>query len=347
MKISLNTSPYEFPLSQLVESGIWGQLSQPSKAVLGVLWDFHRRFPNSARPSRETIAKQSGVSPATVSRTALPELLAMGLVEVIASQGPRTNTYKVKWTEIVAPEPEEKAKLAPYKNRGARRRAFLGDQTGQVLWATENHGHTMPDGCRLRSAKEQLVHAFLVDWDWPHWANVSYQKLGIVGLHDQSTVDFVIGPKLLLEVWGTARNEKGHAKYEQKKQAKRKAVEKAGWKLMELAPGLSVNSAAFVDKAVSHWAQATIDAAKGTVYALDRARSWHKGQRWEKRMAQIIRNAKARAAGNAPADEPHGLLVEAPSEGGPPVMMHTRPHLVLQVGVGPQPHPPVKRTLLR
>jgi hypothetical protein len=51
-----------FPLSQMVETGLWRALSANAKAVLGPLWNFHRQYPDACRPSRQTLAAAAGVS---------------------------------------------------------------------------------------------------------------------------------------------------------------------------------------------------------------------------------------------------------------------------------------------
>jgi hypothetical protein len=78
-----------FPLTQMVETGLWKALSANAKAVLGPLWNYHRQYPGACRPSRQTLAAEARVCGPSVTK-ALKELVAVGIVAVIFDPGPRT-----------------------------------------------------------------------------------------------------------------------------------------------------------------------------------------------------------------------------------------------------------------
>ncbi len=101
-RIHIPNSPEFFPAHALVTTGLWAALTPPAKAVLLVLWDFHRQYPDACHPNRKTLARLAGISPPSVSN-ALTVLEDIGIVETIQTPGPRANTYKLKWTDLRAP----------------------------------------------------------------------------------------------------------------------------------------------------------------------------------------------------------------------------------------------------
>ena len=336
--VTLNPSPNSFPVSELIECGIWPALSPPARVVFAVIWDFHRRFPNTCRPSRATLARLAGVSPATVSRV-LPVLEQSGLLTVIPSSGPGVNTYRVQWTDLSIPEHQSAGGGSPYKPATAKTDTYLSDdpKKSRLLRQRRKWRYRMPDGCVLRSAREQQVHAFLVDWSWPHWSNVNYNRLGIPDLHANSTVDFVIGPKLLLELWGVPRTLGEFGKYKKSKAKKIAAAESAGWTLLGIEPEDVVDEA-FVSEVVDHWAKATREDANDTANALDRAGHWASKGPSETAMIDLARSASRRRDGRAPVEKPQGLYITVKNPtGGPPARQRVRPRLVLDAKAGTVP----------
>ncbi len=309
--IDISASPGTFPMPELVKAGIWAALKPTTHAVLGALWDFHRMYPDACRPSRETLAAYSGVSVPTVTR-AITELEDAGLVVVIPPAGPGPNTYKMKWTGLTAPATPVK-KTSPagntFRRPGSVSDTILVDGRGgrgnRVETVRRGHRHVMPDGCVLFSANEVAVHAWLQEWNIPHFSNVNYSALGIRGLHDQSVVDFVVAPKLLIEVWGMARNQQGAVTYNKKRALKEKAITKAGWTLIGIEPGKAADEA-ICTKMLGHWADSTIAAAEATYNTLKNRGVAQPSNYGHALWVASIQDAKDRKAGRKPAASPQG-----------------------------------------
>lgn len=203
-RIDIPNSPEYFPVATLIAAGLWADLTPPAKALLPVLWDFHRQYPDACHPNRKTLARLAGISPPSVSN-ALTVLEDIGIVETIQTPGPRPNTYKLKWTDLRAPKKAAAGRGSPYRRPSADRELHMGtDAEGHPVAKYERKGgglHRMSDGCFVRGAVEAVLHEFLVAWDIPHWSEVGYCDLGIKlrhaksgDLNRQATVDFVVAP---------------------------------------------------------------------------------------------------------------------------------------------------------
>ena len=130
--VTLNPSSGSFPLTELIQCGLWAGLSAPARVVFSVIWDFHRQYPDTCRPSRATIARLAGVSPATVSRV-LPSLEECGLLVVIPASGPGVNTYRVQWRNLVVPTLNtSRSSSSPYKAATAKAETFLSDSPSDL-----------------------------------------------------------------------------------------------------------------------------------------------------------------------------------------------------------------------
>jgi len=320
-------------MTELIDSGLWASLSPSTRAVFGVVWDFHRKYPDTCRPSRATIARLAGVSPATVTRS-LPELEKTGLLKVIPASGPGTNTYKIRWSDLKVHggNGADEVQASPYTLPKPDVDEWLPDGPSpvrRVFRERQRRGYRMPDGCVLHSAREVVVHQFLVEWGVPHWPGVPYHQLGIKGLKDSAKVDFVIGPRLILEVWGLTDTESRHRRYMRSRRRKESAVEASAWNLIGLEPDEDpeVN---LIDPILEHWASSSRDEASGFAKVMSRAGKWLAEGRSEAILKSLARDADDRRAGRKPPAEPRGLWVDEPNPGGPPIRRRVKPVIVLE-----------------
>jgi hypothetical protein len=244
MMVTRNPSPATFPMTELIDCGLWAALTPAARAVFGVIWEFHRRYPDACHPSRTTLARAAGVSAPTVTRV-VKELERTGLLRVIPASGPGANTYRLDWSEIKLParRPAAAKGGTPYARPGGEISVTLTQDAhgrDRVIRDRRGHGHHLPDGCYVRSAAEVTIHSFLVDWLVPHWANVSYRELGVRGMHPDATVDFVVAPNVLIEHFGLPRLQSQAAKYQRNRRLKEQAIARAGWHLIALEPGIGL-----------------------------------------------------------------------------------------------------------
>ena len=337
--IRINASPSTFPLPELLACGLWAALSPAARAVLGVIWDHYRQYPDACHPSRTTIAAAAGVSAPTVTR-AVRELEDTGLLRVIPATGPGANTYRIDWSAVRVPDRRSKASAkgaTPYERPG-------GDGTVTLVHSAKDgkrvhrdrrgHGYRLPDGCYVRSAGETAIHAFLVDWRVPHWANVSYRGLGVKGLSHLSTADFVVGPRLLIERWGLPRIQSQAAKYNRKRREKELAIERAGWKLIGLEANENVLEEEHINIILDVWANATVEDAQKLKEQLDRAHAWRTDLSSCQLLENHIEDALARRLGEKPPRDYSGTTRMVSHAGRPETCETVPPVIVLETGAG-------------
>ena len=275
--VNLTPSAGTFPVTELIEAGLWAALSPAAWAVFAVLWDFHRQYPKACHPSRATLSEKAGVSEPTVTR-AIKELEAVGLVRVLPAPGPGPNTYQIEWHDLSVPEKRQGRTrgASPYARPAPVHETHLyTDKQGRNKVVRERviHSHKMPDGCLVRSAHEVTLHAFLVDWKVPHFCNLPYHALGIRGLHHESTVDFVVGPRLLVEHFGLPRIQGQVNRYNQKRRLKEAAIERAGWTLIPVEAG-ELFTADQVKLIFDRWAESSIEDAERLKSQIRTADMW-------------------------------------------------------------------------
>ena len=332
--VSIYPSPASFPVSELISSGIWSAMSPAARAVFVVIWDFHRQFPDTCHPNRSTISRLAGVSEPTVTRT-LKELIGMGLLHVIPAAGLGPNTYRIDWQDIEIPEKASSKKNNPYKQPSREFTFYMGeDENGneRIVHQKTSHHYKMPDQCVLRSAAEVAIHAWLVAWQIPHWANVPYSTLKIFGLHKEATVDFIVAPKMLIEVFGLPRTQRQVIKYNRNRQKKEELIRKAGWQLMAIEPGEQFADRHF-EPIMNAWANASLEDAKNLSELLKNTPFWRKGMPSCQMMADLYKNAVDRNAGKIPPDFPQGMFKDTLFN-GMPATVRTEPRLVLGSHLG-------------
>jgi len=340
-----------FPLTQMVEAGLWSALSANAKAVLGPLWNFHRQYPDACRPSRQTLAAAAGVSPPSVTK-ALKELETIGIVTVILEPGPRTNTYRLQWANLKVPN-KNTSKDAPSRspfvmptNTMTPEVEYNEDGTGKLLWSkTPVKGYKMADGCFVRSAKEQHAHDYLVAWNVPHWTDIRYCDLGIKlrkpngEVDRKSTVDFVVGPRLLIEQQGLPKHQKAAERYRAKLRLKVDAAQAAGWEMILIPPDRRPDDWLF-ERISESWAKSTIGDAENLMPKLKRADVWDLKQKNCLRLLAHIKDAEARLTGDKDPRKPTGLYEEKNDEHGNTVTVRrSKPILCLMESAAKQPDP--------
>ena len=340
MTITIHPSPASFPLCELLETGLWAGLSPAARAVLGVLWDYYRLYPDACHPSRRTLAEKAGVSPPTVTRT-IKELESVGLVEVTPSSGPGVNTYRLNWSELEVPTKEAKEAKEPEPTSGFSfgtpdPDTYLDvdeDGNDRVVYRRKHHLHKLPDGCVVNSADEVRIHSYLIAWKIPHWCNVPYHSIGVRGLHPQSTVDFVVGPGLVIEHFGLPRTQSQATRYNAMRRKKEEAIRGAGLTLITLEKGEDLTSA-HVDIIIDKWANSTFDDLKVLVEQLFEARKWKStnwtGLIWD----ELVADAGKRKSGEIPPAEPRGLGEYSVGPDGREAYVETEPRLVLAAHLG-------------
>lgn len=340
--VSLPVAHSIYPISLMVECGLWAALSPPARAVHAVLWDYHREYPDSCHPSRATLARQAGVSPPTVTRC-LKELERVGLVTVLPAPGPRANTYRLNWIDLrmeVKDQQPGGTAASPYTRSPKVGTTSLITGTDGKERAVYNprafSGYPVADGCRLASAKEVFVHDRLIDWGFPHWCGVTYHDLGIPLSHMKtgkpdckSTVDFVLGPRLLLEVRGLPATQSAAKNYEAKLLHKARAAKAAGWDLVTIGPDKYLWDN-LVQRIVDHWGKSSVEDAQFLKRRLSVSQLVSKDHRSSLRLAAHIADAESRLRGeNPPASGCYGDRMEPDPTTGVPQMVKGRPRLVL------------------
>lgn len=336
-EVTINASPGTFPLPELIACGAWAVLSPAAKAVIGVVWDFHRQFPLSCRPARRTIATLAGVSEPTVTRALVP-LEEMGLLEVTPSAGPGVNTYRVNWSNLrvlqAATVPDNQS---PYGAQKAPLDTVLhaGPDGCFATKSRRRFRHHMADGCVLNSMAEVKLHDRLVAWRLPHWANVPYHVLGIQGLHRNATVDFVLGPRLILECWGLPRTQAAAAKYNEKRKKKEKAAAAADWTLIGVEPGQVPSQDDLFEPALEMWAKCRLSVAAGLLKNLRSGDGNWLMSESHARFEEMLLDALDRKDGKKPPAEPRGLReVFHPSPSAPPAYRNVEPRIVIDASLG-------------
>lgn len=345
--IDIHASPEVFPLAAMLATGLWAGLSPSARAVLGVIWDFHRKYPDACHPSRETLADLAGVSPPTVSR-ALDELEEVGIVYSIPAPGPRPNTYRIKWTGLTPPQSRKKAKKAkrtsPFQRPTTEREVYLTqnkegqDEKKYSYTRTGSQLHEMADGCFVRSAREVVIHEFLTAWRVPHWSEVRYIDLGIRvaklkskkpdELDTSSTVDFVVGPKTLVEQLALPPTQTGARYYLQKAASKLVAARKNGWEVIVVKANTKPGDW-MLQPILDAWAKATIEEAEALKRRMSGAGKWRVGHQPSLWAEVLIADAKERLARAKPPARPQGFYVRGASEHGVPEDVRVKPQLVL------------------
>jgi len=350
MTIDLHPSPSTFPVVEMIDTGIWADISTTGLAVLAVLWNFYRQYPDSCHPSRATIARLAGVSPPSVT-SAIKTLEGIGIVEVIPSPGPRANTYRVHWKGLRLQSPRSKTNSteSPYP-RPAQKRDLTLAQDGHgrnlpVYSRKSIQTYKMADGCILRSAREMAVHDLLVGWKIPHWSDVTYHHLGIRLIHPKtkkldllSTVDFLLGPRLLLEVVGLPSTQSAAKKYHQKLARKLTAAKKAGWEIITLEAG-DLPDVRIMQPILDSWSTSTIEDAEHLLQRLEVAGKWSLNRFPCVLLQAHIACAKKRKSGKKEPMEPRGLFEKQPQSHGPPAMVRVAPRIVLDRSLGRSQNP--------
>ncbi len=343
VRISIPHSPLSFPMAELVENGVWAQIPNAAKAILAVIWNYHRKHELSCHPSRSTISAESGVHESTVSR-ALDDLEAMGLVQVVPQPGPRPNHYKVCWQDIRIRRVAAHVRNSPFPLPRKRFDVDLEqDEDGVPVtkYTRRDAGyHRMADGCIVRSAVETVIHDHLVAWRVPHWTDVTYSAMGIVmrntktgDLDRATTVDFIVGPNYLIERMGLPATQKEAVAYGKKLQAKTAAALAAGWKgfgvKYDERPGDWM-----LGKILPVWANATVDDAKRLRDKMKSAGKFSAGHEPSRWLDEMIADAEVRLSGKKPQRKARGLTVMEDDEHGFRVERRTTPDLVLMESAG-------------
>ncbi|MCA9527523.1 MAG: helix-turn-helix domain-containing protein, partial [Myxococcales bacterium] len=337
-RIDIANSPEYFPITALIAAGLWPDLTPPAKALLPVLWDFHREYPDACHPNRKTLARLSGISPPSVSN-ALTVLEDIGIVQTIQTPGPRPNTYKLKWTNLRAPKKAAADTGSPYRRPSADWELHMGtDAEGHAVAKYERKGgglHRMSDGCFIRGQVEMVIHDLLVAWGVPHWSEVGYCDLGIKlrhaksgDLNRQATVDFVVAPGLLVERLGLPATQGSAKKYRAKSAAKMKAARKAGWTVLTIEPDQRPGDW-LLEPIRKAWADATIDEATRLRRLLQGAGKHEESHGPSRKLDAHIEDAKARLAGKKEPRKSRGLTMQKRGEHGFPVTYRCDPIIVL------------------
>jgi len=343
IRISIPHSPLSFPMAELVDNGVWAQIPNAAKAILAVIWNYHRKHELSCHPSRSTISAESGVHESTVSR-ALDDLEAMGLVQVVPQPGPRPNHYKVCWSDIRIKRVVAHVRSSPYPLPRKRFEVALEqDEDGVAVakYTRRDAGyHRMADGCIVRSAVETVIHDHLVAWRVPHWTDVTYSAMGIAmrntktGDFDHATtVDFIVGPNYFIERMGLPATQKEAEAYGKKLQLKTTAALAAGWKgfgvKYDERPGDWM-----LGKILPVWANATVDDAKRLREKMKAAKKFTAGHEPSRWLDEMIADAEARLAGMKPPRKARGLWVMEDDEHGFRAERRTTPEPVLMESAG-------------
>jgi hypothetical protein len=342
-KVDIPSTPNYFPLTPMIETGLWAALTPAAGAVLGVIWDFHRRYPDACHPSRERIARDAGVSPPTVTR-AVRELEDRGLLEVIAAHGLGANTYVVRWAGINLPRtPTRRSpRETPFRHQADEDEVFLSDDPDSrrkvvVSRSRERRRHVMADGCVLFSGREATLHEWLQHWRIPHFSSVPYHLLGVRGLHPSSTVDFLVAPTVIVEVWGLPSSQKSARSYNEKRKKKEAEVKKAGWTLLGIEPGKGPTEALY-QPICDSWANSTIEQALDLLNRLRRSDSFTAPAFCVDLWEEHIGHAMQRRAGTKQPATPRGFYeVEWVSDGHGgryDKRTPTRPQVYLEVSAG-------------
>jgi len=355
--IDLNPGHGTFPLPELLEHGLWSAMSANAKAVLGVLWNYHRKFPDACRPSRKTLAAEAGVCGPSVTK-ALKQLEAIGIVTVIVDPGPRTNTYRLQWRNLKVPTAKMTTKTdrSPFKmptTDMVPEVSYNEDGTGKLLWSKmPTKGYLMADGCWVRSAKEQHIHGYLVDWLVPHWTDARYCDLGIklrnprTGEIDRrSTVDFIVGPKLLIEQEGLPKHQRAAERYHKKLRLKVEAAKAAGWEVILIPPDRRPDDWLY-DLISESWAESSIEEAEALIPKLTKADLYtrHKMDSCAD-LRGHIKEAKERLSGEKSPRKKASLYFQKTDEHGNTITVRrTKPVLCLMADAC-KPEPEVEPAL--
>jgi len=353
-RICITNAPEYFPATALIDTGMWAELTPPAKAVLLVLWDHHRKYPDSCHPSRNTLADLAGISGPSVSK-ALTVLEDVGIVQTTHLPGPTPNTYKLKWTDLRAPKTSREAASTPYERPRADRDLFMTvDADGNTVKRYERRGggfHLLADGCRVKGAVEMAIHDFLVAWGVPHWSEVGYCALGIDlrypksgDLNRQATVDFVVAPGLLIERLGLAATQASAKKYRAKAKVKMQAAMKAGWTVLTIEPDQRPGDWLY-EPIRQAWVNATVKDAIRLRRLLQGAKKYEEGHSPSRKLDAFIEDAEARLAGRKDPRKSRGLTINRDDEHGFPVTYRCEPEIVLMESAGVKlvapPPPPV------
>ena len=345
---SLTPAAGTFPIHELRVEGLWASLSPNAKALLPVIWDFHRMYPDACHPSRQTLASEAGISPPSVSK-AIKELERVGILHVVRRPGTLPNTYKLGWSNIKVPIRAKKGRSSHYAlPRQERDVDLFHDEQGRdrVTHSKRRHqGHHMADGCVVASAHEAVIHEHLVQWRIPHWCGIRYIDLGIRitdpktgNVNARSTVDFLLGPGLLLERIGLPPTQaKAHA-YRTKLKRKLAAARDAGWAVIDMEPDRRPGPW-LVQPILDAWATATIEDAERLKRLLERPVSghhkWDDGSLSALLLKRLVGDALDRLEGKAEPKSPAGLVLRVQPAHGPAVdKTRFQPDLVLMESAG-------------
>jgi hypothetical protein len=347
-RIDIPNSPEFFPAAALVETGVWADLTPPAKALLLVLWDFHRKHPDACHPNRKTLARLSGISPPSVSN-ALTSLEKIGIVQTIPTPGPRPNTYRLKWTSLRTPKGARPETASPFQRPRADWQLHMASEAdGMTVAKYERKGgglHPMADGCFVRGQVEMAIHDRLVAWGVPHWSEVGYCDLNINlrypksgALNQQATVDFVVAPGLLIERLGLAATQGAAKKYRAKAEAKIAAARQAGWTVLVIEPDQRPGDW-LLEPIRKAWAKATIEDATRLRRLLKAARKHEAAHGPSRKLDACIKDAKARLTGEKESSRSRGLTTQMDDEYGFPITYRCEPKIVLMEQARPAPEP--------
>ena len=338
-RISIPHSPASFPLPELIDNGVWAQIPNAAKAVLAVIWNYHRQYPDSCHPSRQTIAREAGVHVSTVTRN-LDVLEEMGIVRAIPRPGPRSNHYEVCWTDIsLGPVPKQ-TRTSPYSWPRTEWDGTLShDVEDKVTTKYARRGgyfHRMADGCLVRSAVEVVVHEHLMAWKVPHWTDVAFANLAFDLRHPKtgerdttSTVDFVVAPFYLIEVQGLTPHQGAARKYTSKLEWKKDAIRAHRvWSACIVKPDKRPGEW-ILKHILRYWAKATIEHARelrDLMKLTGKYEASHEPSQW---LDEMIADAEDRMSGRKPQRKARGLHETVTGPRGFPVERRTKPDLVL------------------
>jgi len=347
--ITLHPAPGVFPVTELLETGLWESIGPLARQVLPVLWDFHRKYPDACHPSRATLSSMAGLSPPSVTK-AISMLESKGLVEVSRHPGLRANTYRLDWTRVRKPEARPDVKGSPF-GRPSRERGMIltTDEAGvkKPSFYSKRPGYRMSDECVCRSGWEVNIHEWLVAWSVPHWCQVPYHLLGAELWYPKrntrdttSTVDFVVAPFHAVEVRDTRGNQRTATRYLEKLDRKVRALESTGWTVHVVDAANWPTQDDFCNLLCDAWAEATLAEANALYQCSDQFPGpvGH-GQRQRVRMMDMVRDAVDRRDGQRPPRGATYLHQTVTNDRGIPIYQRQEPELVLMESAGTAPMP--------
>ena len=152
-----------------------------------------------------------------------------------------------------------------------------------------------------------------------------------MGLHHEATVDFVVGPKLLIEVFGLPRFQSQVTKYNVNRKKKEDAIKAAGWTLIALEPSDRELREEHLNIILDRWAESSDEQAVALYHTIKDAGCWRDGSPSTLRLLELVNDARARYKGDVEPASPRGLYEPDPDDHNPlsDAMRRCKPRIVL------------------